>query len=116
MIDTLLRDQIAIAAMQAMIMRGDTDNISDKAYAQADDMLQAKIKPSANAWLQEDPVLYLELPIRVANCVRSQHIHTMEELLDTRAHYWLTRVPNMGAMSAKQLFTALDRRGLKLKS
>ena len=27
MIDTLLRDQIAIAAMQAMIMRGDTDNM-----------------------------------------------------------------------------------------
>ena len=116
MIDTLLRDQIAIAAMQAMIMRGDTDNISDKAYAQADEMLEAKLKPNPNSWLHEDPALYLELPKRVANCVRNQHINTMEELLDTRAHYWLTRVPNMGAMSAKQLFAAIEKRGLKLKS
>jgi DNA-directed RNA polymerase alpha subunit len=116
MIDVLLRDQIAIAAMQAMVMRGDTGNISERAYAQADEMLEVKVKPSPSAWLKEDPVLYLELPKRVANCVRSQHIKTMEELLDTRAHYWLTRVPNMGAMSAKQLFAAIEKRGLKLKS
>ena len=116
MIDTLLRDQIAIAAMQAMLIRGKTGNISERAYAQADEMLEAKLKPNPNSWLHEDPVLYLELPKRVANCVRSQHVKTMEELLDTRAHYWLTRVPNMGAMSAKQLFAALEKRGLKLKS
>ena len=116
MIDVLLRDQIAIAAMQAMLIRGDTENIADKAYAQADAMLEAKVKPTPSAWLKEDPVLYLELPKRVANCVKSQLINTMEELLDTREYFWLTRVPNMGAMSAKQLFVALDKRGLKLKS
>ena len=116
MIDVLLRDQIATAAMQAMLIRGDTERIAEKAYAQADEMLEAKVKPAPSAWLKEDPVLYLELPTRVANAVKSQHILTMEDLLDTRAHFWLTRVPNMGAMSAKQLFTALENRGLKLKS
>jgi DNA-directed RNA polymerase alpha subunit len=115
MIDILLRDQIAIAAMQAMLIRGDTEHISEKAYAQADDMLEVKVKPAPSAWLKEDPILYLELPTRVANAVRAQHILTMEDLLNTRAYFWLNRVPNMGAMSAKQLFTALDKRGLKLK-
>jgi DNA-directed RNA polymerase alpha subunit len=116
MIDVLLRDQIAMAAMQAMLIRGDTENIAEKAYAQADEMLEQKHKPVPSAWLQEDPALYLELPKRVANAVRTQHIRTMEELLDTRAYFWLNRVPNMGAMSAKQLFAALENRGLKLKS
>jgi len=116
MIDVLLRDQIAIAAMQAMLIRGDTEGIAEKAYAKADEMLEAKVKPTPSAWLKEDPAIYLELPRRVANAVRAQHILTMEDLLDTRAYYWLNRVPNMGAMSAKQLFTALEKRGLKLKS
>ena len=116
MIDILLRDQIAIAAMQAMLINGEKEHVAEKAYLRADEMLEAKVKPTPSAWLKEDPVLYLELPKRVANCVKSQLINTMEELLDTREYFWLTRVPNMGAMSAKQLFVALDKRGLKLKS
>ena len=116
MIDVLLRDQIATAAMQAMLIRGDTEGVAEKAYLQADKMLEAKAKAPASDWLKEDPAIYLDRPKRVANAVRAQHILTMEDLLDTRAYYWLNRVPNMGAMSAKQLFTALERRNLKLKS
>jgi DNA-directed RNA polymerase alpha subunit len=116
MIDVLLRDQIAIAAMQAMLIYGEKEHVAEKAYLQADKMLEAKTKAPASDWLYEDPAIYLELPKRVANAVRAQHILTMEDLLDTRAYFWLNRVPNMGAMSAKQLLTALENRGLKLKS
>jgi len=116
MIDVLLRDQIAIAAMQAMLIYGEKEYVAEKAYIQADKMLEAKTKPAPSAWMKEDPAIYLELPTRVANAMKAQHILTMEDLLDTRAYFWLNRVPNMGAMSAKQLFTALDKRGLKLKS
>jgi DNA-directed RNA polymerase alpha subunit len=127
MIDVLLRDQIAMAAMQAFIQRIPADlnseaaqitarQLCDDAYRMADVMLEAKVKAPASDWLREDPAIYLELPRRVANAVRAQHILTMEDLLDTRAYFWLNRVPNMGAMSAKQLFTALENRGLKLKS
>lgn len=116
MIDKELRNRIAVAAMQAILIRGDTENVADKAYAQADEMMVAKNKEPAQAWLREDPVIYLELPKRVANAMKTQHVYTMEELLNTRAYYWENRVPNMGKMSYKQLMYALNKRNLKLKS
>lgn len=110
------RDELAMAALPALIIRNRTgENVADAAYQIADEMMESRIKASKTEWLFRHPSDYLSLNIRLMRAMESQKIDTMAKLLHTKKTYWQHRVPNIGAGSVKALEKALAEHRLELR-
>ncbi len=125
-----LRDEFAAAALKGLLansggpvqsspMCGWTycncqpEDIAREAYTLADAMMQARteVAPVGDQVKVED----LTLSVRTKNCLLAENIFFVRELVEL-THTDLLKIPRMGRRSREEVVTALEERGLHLRS
>lgn len=116
-----LRDYFAAKAMQGMlanpklqeqILKAGQSWIEESAWAVADTMLNERNNKNK---LRSCSVTDLNLDVRAMNCLEAEGIHTIGDLCNQHT-YNLTKIPNLGKITLKNIVNALAEHGLKLKS
>jgi DNA-directed RNA polymerase alpha subunit len=123
--DAELRDHFAGIALAGLIAKiplqelgiddetVEYNNIASSAYLYANAMMEERsneeIYLNDNASIQE-----LKLTIRTANCLMSEDIFTIGELISLGV-IDLLKIPNMGTKSLNDIKGSLKKHGLKLK-
>jgi DNA-directed RNA polymerase alpha subunit len=116
-----LRDYFAAKAMQGMlanpklqeqILKAGQSWIEESAWAVADAMLDVR---NSKSKLLSCSVTDLNLDVRAMNCLEAEGIHTIGDLCNQHT-YNLTKIPNLGKITLKNIVNALAEHGLKLKS
>ena len=122
-----LRDYFAAKAMQGMMkihydmfldntyecwVDEGMPGLAEQAYLLADTMLNERNNKNK---LRSCSVTDLNLDVRAMNCLEAEGIHTIGDLCNQHT-YNLTKIPNLGKITLKNIVKALAEHGLKLKS